>query len=174
MCDWGGNGKLFFPLIPHPSSCSLPPSLSHTQTQSHFPPPGHHHHHHYHWYPTESYDAAHLVCQPSHFRCHGKHLSRWLLCASPYSAGYPAGSLSPSWHRPSAHIGSADGIRGSRAKKGWRWERGGPFFLFSSNGGSFQESHSFQCYSEACNTSRKTEKRGVKYEKCFTHLKVSL
>lgn len=85
MCDWGGNGKLFFPLIPHPSSCSLPPSLSHTQTQSHFPPPGHHHHHHYHWYPTESYDAAHLVCQPSHFRCHGKHLPRWLLCASPYS-----------------------------------------------------------------------------------------
>lgn len=111
---------------------------------------------------------------PAILGVNGKHLSRWLLCASPYSAGYPAGSLSPSWHRPSAHIGSADGIRGSRAKKGWRWERGGPFFLFSSNGGSFQESHSFQCYSEACNTSRKIEKRGVKYEKCFTHLKVSL
>lgn len=35
MCDWGGNGKLFFPLIPHPSSCSLPPSLSHTHRHSH-------------------------------------------------------------------------------------------------------------------------------------------
>lgn len=139
MCDWGGNGKLFFPLIPHPSSCSLPPSLSHTQTQSHFPPPGHHHHHHYHWYPTESYDAAHLVCQPSHFRCHGKHLSRWLLCASPYSAGYPARSLSPSWHglcpppgtgqAPTLAVQMASGALGQKRGEGGRGEVLSFYFL---------------------------------------------
>lgn len=175
MCDWGGNGKLFFPLIPHPSSCSLPPSLTHTHRHSH---------------------TSHLLATITTTITTGtqqKAMMQLTSCASPAilgvtanisqdgssvqaltPAGYPAGSLSPSWHRPSTHIGSADGIRGSRAKKGWKRERGGPFFLFSSNGGSFQESHSFQYYSEACNTSRKIETRGVKYEKCFTHFKVSL
>lgn len=45
---------------------SLPPSHTHTHAPT---PPAHHHHHH--WYPTENHDAAHLVCQPSHFRCRG-------------------------------------------------------------------------------------------------------
>lgn len=131
MCDWGGNGKLFFPLIPHPSSCSLPPHLSHTHRHSH-----------------TSHLLATITTTTITTGTQQKAMMQLTSCASPAilgvtanisqdgssvqaltPAGYPAGSLSPSWHRPSAHIGSADGIGGSRAKKGVKVGEGRSFLF---------------------------------------------
>lgn len=134
MCDWGGNGKLFFPLIPHPSSCSLPPiSLSHTRRHSH-----------------TSHLLATITTTTITTGTQQKAMMQLTSCASPAilgvtanisqdgssvqaltPAGYPAGSLSPSWHRPSAHIGSADGIGGSRAKKRGEGGRGEVLSFYS-------------------------------------------
>lgn len=101
--EWGTLPH--FPIPQHP--------LTHTPL-----PPVHHHHH---WHLEN--DAAHLICQPSHFRCHDNISQDGSLWARLYSNDL-AGSLSSSWHCWSIPFGSTDGTRGSWLKKDEEWGKG--------------------------------------------------
>lgn len=128
-CDWGGKRKLFFyPPIPH-----------HIFTHTPLPPVYHHHH----WYPTEKHDAAHLVCQPSHFRCCGNIFQDGSLRARPYSRRSSRVFVRLLAWSTCLPVGSTDGTRGSclkkdekrgqgrRRRRWWQFriDRFSPFFL---------------------------------------------
>lgn len=98
-----------FPIPQHP----LSRTRTHTRTHTSLPPA----HHHHHWHPA--HDAAHLVCQPSHFRCRGNISQDGSFWARLYSNDL-AGSLSSSWHRRSIPRWQYRWHQGLLVKKGWR------------------------------------------------------
>lgn len=135
MCDWGGNREIFFFF---PSSCPHPPSLPHTHTHMQHPQ-------HHHWCPTEDHDAAHLVCQSSHFRCRG-NVSQDGSCERPLSQGLcpppGTGTASPRWQCRWHWRGKKKGVRrwwGGRGEEGGGGNSGATVFFpssFSFNYGS--------------------------------------
>lgn len=97
MCDCGGNG----------GNCSLPP---HPHKSPLLPNPTDHH-----WHPPANSDAAHLKCQPSHFRC----LDETSPKMAPLSAPVPMRVFVSLLPQPSVFAGSADGMGGGWGGSGW-------------------------------------------------------
>lgn len=104
---WLGREWESLPCFPIPQH---PHTHAHTHT---FLPPAHHHQH---WHPA--HDAAHLICQPSHFRCRGNISQDGSFWARLYSNDL-AGSLSSSWHSWRIPRWQYRWHQGLLVKKGW-------------------------------------------------------
>lgn len=106
--EWGNSSS-----FPCPSSCNHPPSQTHTHTHSPLPPA----HRHHHRYPTENHNVAHLLCQPSHFRCHSNISQDGSFLSAPILPRIRQGLCPPPGTGEASPVGSTDGIRGSWVKR---------------------------------------------------------